>query len=78
MMSTTSATKHTCNNCGTTLFPPKMLRDNFGNKFCGMCFKWVYGQDTRSEVVTWPAVVTLPAEKAQDTAGKAYLYCERR
>ena len=41
-MSTTSATPEKCCNCNKKLLVSKMT-DQHGNKYCGPCFKWMYG-----------------------------------
>ena len=57
-MSTTSATPEKCCNCGMQLKVSK-LTDQCGNKFCGPCFKWMYGSH---ETHTTAPPVILPAE----------------
>ena len=44
MSNTTTDASAKCNHCGKSVINDT-LKDAFGNRFCGPCFKWVYGNN---------------------------------
>ena len=61
MSKTTTDAATKCAHCGKGVMGD--LKDNMGNRFCGPCFKWVYGNNMP---VVVPQVV--PAQPTTPTS----------